>query len=315
MMPDMETLKSSADVWDTVAFWTGILGFTALLGQFIVEFTSAAEALGAWLNKKFNRKVDWVSYIKKALVLLVIASAGTQIVAQFNIAAGSSQMVALLDDKASAANKRAAEANKLAGDAFEQGARAIERAAALEKENLQLRIQVGVLESHVRPRQLDEKQRAAIVAIGGDGQTITVVRLNDAEPRLYADQIVAALRSARFVVKTEEITKTPPYTGLIFCEKDSRDLKAFGALRNAIGDSKIVRLGERGRPELCDAPGIELPIERLIAVGSFGYLTPEAAGRVISRGTWSLENSPRIFVGHRTPTGPVGAKPRPTGSR
>ena len=205
-------------------------------------------------------------------MLLVIASAGTQIVAQLKIAAASSQIVAFLDDKAGAANKRAGEANeragaanKLAGEANERASEANERAgkahvraAALEvaaeelkKENLVLTAQMRGIGIQIGDRGVNDKERAQLAeALKGKSYSVTVVMIDEREARQYALAISDALRKAGAKVRREQIPSTSE-TGVIVCDATKRGIALLSILRRVAIISKVPGKKET-RPEVCD---------------------------------------------------------------
>ncbi len=294
-MPVFDSLNWWSAFWDILSLLGGIVGLFGLFLEFKLE-------------SRGIKKV-WKPRLKNLARLLLISGIAIPTLAQFKTSQISDQKVAYLNKQSAAANERAASAeeragiaNRLAAEANDRAGAAIARAASIEKDNLRLKIQLHTLESDVRPRQLNDDERHFITRnLNGRDRTVTVVRLNDAEPRLYADQIVDALRGAGFVVKTEDTKVSLPQTGVIFCEKDPIDLHLFDMLRKAKIDGRVVRVGAKDRPDFCDAPGIEAPLEKLLDLGTLGYLTPETVGRLIARGTASFETAPRIFIGQRIP--------------
>jgi hypothetical protein len=189
---------------------------------------------------------------------------------------------------AAEANERAGEANERASVANERAALAHERARklelaieqqrhknlefvaqnlAMEEKNAELEarnieLAKGLLEannriqdidSRGRPRTIDELGlQKAVRNLKQASRVVTIVRLDDAESRSYADSLMAALRKQRFVVKVEDLKGTSPLTNVIVCGKDSRDLALHKAFLRASIPSRIIGLRDKSRPSFCD---------------------------------------------------------------
>jgi hypothetical protein len=133
-----------------------------------------------------------------------------------------------------------------------------------------------------------------------DHRPITIVLLSDPEPRSYGVKIANTLQSVGFEVSMEDWAGIrPPNTGVVFCEYRKGDRTTYDVLHQANIATQFVRLEEQ-RPDFCDKPGIEFPIENFISGVTLGVLTPKTVGgRAIPHGTLSGQRGPRIFVGQR----------------
>ena len=163
----------------------------------------------------------------------------------------------------------------------------------LLEENLRLRAKIA--DREVRP-----DDRALIrERLRGNQHEITVVVTGMREPQVYAASIGKALGAAGFkVIGDAWPYGIPSDTGVVFCEIQDGDQKIYDVLRLAHVATKFVGLKDR-RPEFCDRPGIESPIEQLIGQWSGGLLTPEKVGRLLPRGTLAKWHGPRIYVGQK----------------
>jgi hypothetical protein len=116
------------------------------------------------------------------------------------------------------------------------------------------------------------------------------------EPQVYAASIEKALGVAGFrVVGDAWAYGIPPDTGVVFCEIQDGDRKIYDVLHLA---TKFIGLKDQ-RPEFCDRPGIEAPVEQVIGQWSWGLLTPAKVGRLLPRGTLAKWHGPRIYVGQK----------------
>ena len=119
------------------------------------------------------------------------------------------------------------------------------------------------------------------------------------EPQVYAASIGRALQAAGFTVLGDSWTHDiPPDTGVVFCSIRNDDRKTYDVLRQAHVATKFIGLAD-ARPDFCDKPGVEAPIEDIIDRLSAGILTPAKVGRLIPHGTLAKWHGPRIYVGQK----------------
>lgn len=184
---------------------------------------------------------------------------------------------------------------------LEEAKKIIELQTALDEQNSKLGDVTMTVQTKVEDRGISENDRKLILRrIRGNGRHITIVLPNSHEPRAYGAKIGQLLKSAGFAVFSDDWREpTPPDTGVIFCEVESGDRQIYDVLRRADVATRFVGLHDQ-RPDYCDKPGIEHPIENLIASLTLGAVTPETVGgRIIPRGSLAGERGPRIFVGQR----------------
>lgn len=145
---------------------------------------------------------------------------------------------------------------------------------------------------------IDEDDRALVKRLVKGAQwPITVVTLNEPEPHLYGMEIRDALNNAGFDTSIENWDGAiPPETGVVFCENADMDHRIYDALHRANVATRYISLADH-RPDFCDIPGVEAPVEKLIGGLTLGLVTPEKVGRLIPRGTLAGQRGPRIFVG------------------
>jgi hypothetical protein len=123
-MASMESLNTLLSTWDSVAYFTLALVLIGVVGETIVEWTSIFA----------GTRRDAVGKVSS---LILIAGLGGEIIVHAKISEYTSEIVALLngqaraaDERAALAEKDAAAANKLAGEANEHAGEANEHAGA-----------------------------------------------------------------------------------------------------------------------------------------------------------------------------------------
>ena len=185
---------------------------------------------------------------------------------------------------------------------LEEARKIIELQTALNEQTSKLggvAMTVQSVATRVEDRGISDERRELIMRhLKGNGRRITIVLPSNREPRAYGAKIGEVLKSAGFSVFSEDWrSATPPDTGVVFCEVESGDRQIYEALRRADVATRFVGLRD-SRPDFCDKPGVEFPIENLIAGLTLGAVTPQTVGgRIIPRGSLAGERGPRIFVG------------------
>jgi hypothetical protein len=202
----------------------------------------------------------------------------------------------LQDLEATAINNAADSATTALNNAKDAENRAREAetiANNLLSENMELRAKIADRDIPGEDRELIRRR------LKGNQQPVTVVVPNDREPRVYGARIANALKAADFDVSIDDWRyEIPPDTGVVFCEIRNGDRNMYEVLHLARVATRFISLADH-RPDFCDKPGVEAPIEQLIAQLSLGILTPEKVGRLVPRGSLAKKRGPRIFVGQK----------------
>jgi hypothetical protein len=264
------------------------------IGLLLVSAVVAAGLIGEYRKSRDER---WKG-LSDTFELMVIIGVVGEIVFD-GLIFGFSGRLSVIQDAAVAAataeagraNEAAAEANKVAGIANEAAGIANERAETYRAQNNAFEAKYGPLvEKGLRAREVDEDELRHGMR-GVKRGNLTIVRLDDAEPRNLADSLGAALRRIDFKVKTEDLKGTSPLTGVIVCERGSNDLKLVKALNRARLGAKLMRLKARDRPDFCDAP-IGGPESTGLLPPLFGHHSSPDRGTVILVGQRPLPPQP-----------------------
>lgn len=155
------------------------------------------------------------------------------------------------NEAAEKANKAAEEANRVAKEANGLATKATELADKLSKINDGFEKKYGPLVMGLTPRDVYEGDLRTVMR-GIPRGNIIIVRLDDAEPRNFADKIAVSLRHLNFSVQTEDLKATSALTGVIVCERSSNDLKIVKAMNRAGMGAKLMQLNAKDRPDFCD---------------------------------------------------------------
>lgn len=234
---ELNDLKAalSYEFWDNAALVSLAAVFIGVVGEFAVTFTP-------WL------KGAWKEKVAKASTLILIAGLGGDMVTYAKNSAINGTIIGLL--------------NKEAGVAYEEGAKANERAKALEKSNLELRKdlaetqkeldaaklalqnqggRISSVEQKEAPLAVDEDElRRAMRRLPRSLRTVTLMRLTDPVAGPSADHIKAALQSLKppFKVSIVKLAASE-FRGIIVCQRSADDVKVGNALKNAAIVSEI----------------------------------------------------------------------------
>jgi hypothetical protein len=225
----------SVAYWGLIASNGGLLAFAAVL---VVGLVGEYKKPAAWSVKTFE--------------LLVIIGVVGELVFDGLIFGCSLTLDAVHSTEL-------ASANTIASAAYKAGNENRERAENLEKSNLSLQKELAETEKQLADsklalqkqiesqgsrlssveektadRDVSAKQRRIVVSeINGHRRPITIVRLDDREPRTYADGIADTLTAAHFVVTKTDFGHTSPLTGVIVCENGGAEVNLFRVLARA----------------------------------------------------------------------------------
>jgi hypothetical protein len=161
---------------------------------------------------------------------------------QAALIATTGERVAVADEKAAKASAEAAAANERAGKLELEAAQQRERAARAEKDLVDL-------QQRVAPRRLSADQSATIVsALRTQPNALHIIRLGDSEAGTFADDLIAALRTAGWNVSVTGIgTMSPPRYGLVYLRGRSTAIPpAVEALRNVLQRAGITMSADDG---------------------------------------------------------------------
>jgi hypothetical protein len=292
-LPLIPTSKSVAESWLS---WgeLGLVVFAVviifgLIGEYRAE-VSAEHRERSWIPPRSGKHWNWKLIFAAVVVLSIVG----ELVADADIWVTSDILQTISDGEIRDAREKA-EAGYDAAKAGADHAIAAETVAnSALQENIRLRAKMADRDVGSEARSLIRQR------LRGDQQEITVVVTGIREPQVYAASIANALKAAGFKVGLDVWKRDiPPDTGVIFCENRTDDGKIYDVLHAAHVATKPVSVADRPRPDYCDRPGIEAPIEDIIDRLSAGILTPENVGRVIPHGTLAKWHGPRIYVGQK----------------
>lgn len=175
------------------------------------------------------------------------------------------------NEAAEKANKAAEEANRVATETSGLAIKATELADKLSKINEAFEKKYGPLVKGMQPRDVDESDLRDGMRLVPRGN-ITIIKLDDAEPRTVADKLETALRNLKFKVQSEDLHGTSPLTGVIVCQRGSGEIKLVKGLNAARLGASLMPLKAPNRPDFCDFP---------IHTGVFGPHAAADRGTVI----------------------------------
>jgi hypothetical protein len=159
--------------------------------------------------------------------------------------AKAGQAAAIAISSAGTANDAAKKANDTANKAVELATNLSKLNDAFEKKYGPLFIDRGVG---------DDQRRIIRNGINGHGKPYEVVRLDEREPRAYAQAIADALTSAHFTVRMTDFGHSSPLTGVIVCQNASADIELFRVLKEAVIATELKHVGKSDssdRPAEC----------------------------------------------------------------
>jgi len=259
----------------------------------IIVFVSAA-LLVAGLTGEWSENESWKkSFLYKAAKGAVIMGVCGELLGDAGIFEGDHRLQEAEGTAIEIAMTHATVAETLANDLFTQN---MDLRARLS----QLGVTVDSMVITASGRKVGEDDAKLIKRqLRGDHRPLTVALLSDPEPRSYGVKIGLALEAAGFAVSYDNLSgPAPPDTGVVFCEIQASDRQTYEVLRQAHVATRYVSLADH-RPDFCDIPGVEGPIESLIGGITFGLVTPQRVGRLIPRGSLGGQRGPRIFVGQK----------------
>lgn len=254
MISEIDELRSSVPFWDDITAWTAFILLIGATGPIVIEFTN------------FIVSSLWKSRIRVLSTVLLIAGTGGQIGAQLRIAAISSRIVAVLDERAKQLEK---DVEKLKADNLAQAVTIIDLTAKQNRQGDQVDTAVVAVSNAVttasvaetkakaadtrtRPRELDPDD--VFLNVTGrkyrGSRVVTVIRLSEPEPYQYANKLLRGLERGKFKITVEEPRVPFPYVGTLLCEAPGASTLSR-VLNKASAYNKILRHKDKEWPDVC----------------------------------------------------------------
>jgi hypothetical protein len=217
-----------------------LIGFGALL---IVGL------IGEWRKAKEERWQGWGD----AFELMVIIGVAGELFFDGWIFGFSGRLSRIQDAALEAVTADLKSVTKTAGDADELARKATETASNLSAINEAFEKKYGPLLPGLQPRPVDEGDLRDGMK-GVPRGIITIVELDEAEPRDLAIRLTGALRKLNFTVRIEELKGTSPLTGIVVCQQGTEEIRLVKGLNAARLGAKLMAVKAPDRPDFCDKP-------------------------------------------------------------
>ncbi len=295
----------SLESWEYWAFWVLVWSNG---GLFVATIVLIVGLVGEYFDPDSSIMMRLGRRSFKKYPFLVIAGVSGELLFNGLIFGSSLTLEVLHSDEVARLKVIASTANAQAAEAFKTGsiARAIGNAAevradalAVELEDLKsknleqakqiidLEIRFGVRLAPLESRKIDFDALSETTRGLSRSLKFTIIRLNDSEPRSYANDLVASLSRLNFDAKPEDLNGSSPLTDVIVCGNDKGVIRVQQAFVKARIEAKFLAPSDKEWPSFCNRP----PLNPLTS-------EEEGDARAFFRQV-TLDPRIRIFIGQK----------------